>query len=125
MTTKELIKPRFKVIADFPCSSVIVGEIIRTGESLMAYVVSQGEFNEKECLTDYPHLFKRLNWWDERSEKDMPDRIVLVSDGKETFYSVIMWDMENHTGSPRAFLAGGVDRVFLSNSTETSYYLPA
>lgn len=62
MTKKELLKPRYKVIADYPDGIWEVGDIIHDG-----FKGWQG------IAPDYPHLFKPLQWWEERELKDMPE----------------------------------------------------
>lgn len=78
MNTEQLMKPRFKVINDYP------GAISRVGDLFMI-----GYLNAKQCWIlcrdgktvehsvhgpeNYPHLFKQLDWWEDRDEKDMPE----------------------------------------------------
>lgn len=63
MTAKELLIPRYKVIADYPNNDVNpVGNIINCTQL-------PNDFDE------YPHLFKKLEWWQERDLKDMPTHI--------------------------------------------------
>jgi hypothetical protein len=69
MTKDELLRIRYKVIADYPGSIFEIGHIINTYESAMAYLTE----TEKGCLKDYPHLFKPLKWWEDRKVEDMPE----------------------------------------------------
>lgn len=80
MTTEELLKPRYKVIADYPFNKIApVGEII-SGDKLPMWDVRE-----------FPHLFKKLEWWEERKESEMPeyvkrgDRVYKVADANEIF----------------------------------------
>jgi len=61
LTKDELLKPRYKVIADYPGSTYFIGDIIR-GAHLI-----QDEYNK------YPHLFKPLAWYEGIKKKDMPE----------------------------------------------------
>jgi len=61
----DLMKPRYKVIADYPDNEFSVGEI------LPDEVVS----NEEDEILKYPHLFKKLEWWEERRESEMPEYV--------------------------------------------------
>ena len=67
MTTEELLKPRYLVIADYP------------GMDDDGYYIGQVKENiaENYCklLDKYPHLFRRLEWWEMRDEKDMPEYV--------------------------------------------------
>lgn len=61
--TIDLMRPRYKVIADYPESIHEVGDIL------------SGASYEKHALykDKYPHLFKKLEWWEERPESEMPE----------------------------------------------------
>ena len=63
---------RYKVIADYPCAIHKVGDIIPTYESAMSYAVQIDDVSDKICMSDYPHLFKKLEWWEGRSESELP-----------------------------------------------------
>lgn len=76
MTPEELLKPRFKVIADYPVSPYPVGAIITPKDA--------------EYFDKYPVIFKRLEWYEERKPEDMPlylkDRIESFGEGHEVKY---------------------------------------
>lgn len=68
MTTEELLKPRIKVIAPWPGmedDDYEVGQI---------YTGTEEDLNIS-MIEMFPHLFKRLEWWEERDKKDMPDYV--------------------------------------------------
>lgn len=81
MKTEELLKPRWKVIADFPCNvGHDVGEIISECEYKSepdCYFVKINLDGKifGICPDDYPHLFKKLKWWEERKFEDIPEYI--------------------------------------------------
>jgi len=65
MTKKEIermLLPRFEVIADYPNSNWSIGEII----------TDAGEFSTKHIYRKYPHLFRELDYWEKRTEEEMP-----------------------------------------------------
>lgn len=66
MTKEELMMPRFKVIADYPDSQLTVG----------AVYYADGGIAEGQTVVsnpdNYPHLFKKLQWHEERKPEDMP-----------------------------------------------------
>ena len=73
MTTEELLKPRWKVIADFPGryrTGIKVGDVLIPKEidQPETYFVADYYVN----LSHYPAIFRKLGWWEERDEKDMP-----------------------------------------------------
>lgn len=96
MDVTELLKPRYKVIADYPKNPYAVGDIITC------------KFIDKEICDDlsqhkekYPHLFKKLNWWEHRDEKDMPMYLRSDCDKKNgifSFHKIVGWDMKNLYG---------------------------
>lgn len=73
LSVDELLKPRYKVIADYPNSSNKVGDIIELPCEDWKYA------DEVLCLEDYfdayENVFKRLAWYEERDIKDMPEYI--------------------------------------------------
>jgi len=72
----DLLRPRYKVIADYPDNEFEVGEILPDD------VVS----NEEDEILKYPHLFKKLEWWEERQISEMPEYVKLPA-----------WHDENET----------------------------
>jgi hypothetical protein len=71
LSTEELLKPRYKVIADYPHNVVPVGEIlfIRPHQENVDVNLWMSKYDE------FPHLFKKLEWWEERGEKNMPEYV--------------------------------------------------
>lgn len=74
MSTKELLKPRWKVIADYPGNPAIVGSILKMRNDY------QYEVNSKLFIMPegYPAIFKKLEWWEEREQEDLPEYVKLV-----------------------------------------------
>ncbi len=77
MTTEELLKPRYEVIADYPFSDCEVGKVFTEGE------LEDTFFNN---LKKYPHIFKRLEWWHKRNSDELPKYI-----GYKDEYNVFKW----------------------------------
>lgn len=65
MTKEELLKPRYKVVADYPEPKYY--RHIRVGE-----IISNLNISDENYLKSFPNLFKKLEWWEERDEKDLP-----------------------------------------------------
>lgn len=61
---QELLRPRYKVIALFPGSKRMVGDIVEF-QDLPGWPT-------KEYYEDFPHLFRKLEWYQERRIEDMP-----------------------------------------------------
>lgn len=62
MSTEELLRPRYKVIAQYPFSPHPTGHIIKTA------------FGNK-YFDQYPHLFKKLEWWEQRDSEELPEYV--------------------------------------------------
>lgn len=76
-TVEELMRPRYKVIADYPGQRFQIGDVIETYETTMCYAIgnsphSEPEWSEKVSLIDYPAIFMKLEWWEDRQKEDMP-----------------------------------------------------
>ncbi|AGO48579.1 hypothetical protein Phi18:3_gp067 [Cellulophaga phage phi18:3] len=102
MTAKELLKPRFEVIAVYPLQKNEIGYIYETGENCIEYIVDSDKFD----LREYPHLFRRLNWWEYRTKEQMPKKLksMFCKDfhnfdlDKEDVYNILDWDMNGMMG---------------------------
>ncbi len=70
----ELLKPRYKVIGDYPNNELPLGLIVT---NIHDNVWSDGknyEFTEDESwFKKYPHLFRKLAWYDERTLSELMD----------------------------------------------------
>jgi len=71
MTTEQLMQPRYKVIADYPKSVHIVGRVYELNDE-SHYLI---EFPK------YPHIFRKLEWWEERDVKDLPEYVKVKNNG--------------------------------------------
>lgn len=65
MTNEELMTPRFKVIGDYPNSLFKIDEILTGDERIYC------DENSKR-YSDFPNIFKPLEWWEERNIEDLP-----------------------------------------------------
>ena len=97
MTVEELMKPRYKVIADYPkCPFGDVGRVIELKNGKYEWAEYDGMYSENESFfQEYPHLFKPLKWWEDRKPEDMPEyvklkpeyggRVYKLSEAKESY----------------------------------------
>jgi len=65
MTNEELMTPRFKVIGDYPNSLFKIDEVLIGDERIFC------DENSKR-YSDFPNIFKLLEWWEERNLEDLP-----------------------------------------------------
>lgn len=70
MNNKDLLTPRYKIIADYPNNTVRIGDICHIvndfGQFSFGYPLHQ------KTLDSYHYLFKKLEWWEERKIEEMP-----------------------------------------------------
>jgi hypothetical protein len=86
-----LMKPRFKVTADYPYNPHQIGEVIEftdngrailtvTNEWVDGENINMANYATSEVFLKYPHLFKKLEWWEDNVFK-----VVSNTDSFQTF----------------------------------------
>jgi len=81
MTHEQLLAPRYEVIGLWPINCpYFIGYIINQSDNLEG-----ASFFKKIDL--YPHLFRRLNWWEKREASEMPEYVNLGGDILPVYYS--------------------------------------
>ncbi len=103
MTPEELLQPRVIVCgapdakdgdSPYPQSPFKVGDIlIKENESKYASTVSFAKC-KTWTINRFPHIFRRLEWWEKRELSDMP-KYVMAKDG--IVWKVDLW-RESHMG---------------------------
>jgi hypothetical protein len=89
MNTDTLLKPRYKVIADYPDSKYSVGDILPGCFSDWDEDADDDFIDEQmRHVKKFPHLFRRLEWWEERSVDEMPRYIKHKLGG---YHEVFQW----------------------------------
>jgi hypothetical protein len=76
MTPEELLKPRYKVIADYPHSPLRINDILTLAAG-PTDLWDCDRTGKRQLLNpaDYPAIFKPLQWWEERKPEDMPEYV--------------------------------------------------
>ena len=112
----DLLKPRYKVISDYPGRDVEIG-----------HVINDPDYYERRGLQlkNYPHLFQKLEWYQERDKKDMPHYIKWTHPNtKEVdFFKVDQW-VTNSFGVYKAHIYDPAAYLFIKDiqpSTEAEY----
>lgn len=82
-TVEELMQPRYIVIADYPGLDYKVGYVLNPHP---IYGFDIFPYPEK-----YPHIFKPLNWYEERELKDMPEYVLFVESNRKEVHKVVEW----------------------------------
>jgi hypothetical protein len=100
MTTEELLKTRFEVIADYPSSLYAIGDEVEEHEIDKFHYQNCGDnqYASAQTLSKYPHLFKKLNWWEKRTANEMPKKVMSLADDKGDIYEIEEWDMKRLIG---------------------------
>jgi len=91
----DLLKPRYEVIADYPGSEYPVGLVLV--EDLPGHFSYQKDGrNWTTRLKDinYPHLFRKMNWWENRTVEEMPKKVKSMADEKCDVFEIEEWDMK-------------------------------
>ena len=93
MSVEELLKPRFEIIANYPSNHLgKVGDIIE--EDFIFFKKKHLNPITFSKMEEYPHLFRKLNWWEKRTIDQMP--VYLKQTLKEfgtTYHKIAKWDM--------------------------------
>lgn len=80
-SVEQLLQPRFKIIASWPRSGFPVG-LVFTGN-----VLTDLQKSVIEC-EQYPHIFQRLEWWEERKIDELPEFVHETGGGiKKALYA--------------------------------------
>lgn len=103
MNKDELLRPRYKVMADFPFNEIFnVGSILsffkttKDGKDEYWYHHDVKHNNFQSTWFDgFPHLFKPLQWWEDRDINDMPE--YLKDNGDAEIFKVREW-VDNSMG---------------------------
>ena len=87
MTAEELMKPRFELIADYPSNQTAIGTVLECPTFDSEYWI--------ELIERYPHLFRKLNWWEYRKIEDMPKKLICKAiPGDTSINEIEEWDMD-------------------------------
>lgn len=86
MTKSDLLKPRFKLIADYPGNTQNIDNIT-TEEATASY------------FRKFTANFKELKWWEERDVKDMPKYVLNKSAIPNVAIKVDKWTWEKLAGT--------------------------
>ncbi len=98
MTTEELLRPRYKVIADYPNSPHKIYEILESINVDGRYLNKNIGLWEKD-LEKFPAIFKPLEWWEDRKAEDMPEYLKhKLKDSPTTYHKIIKWNMVQMVG---------------------------
>lgn len=106
MNVADLMKPRFKVVAMYPYCPWELNEILIPDEDEEMVNPATGFVASSKVLSLsdiqlYPHLFRKLAWYEERDVKDMPEYVKIATTNfselrpNGTIHKVTYWNMND------------------------------
>lgn len=112
---EDLLIDRFKVIADWPemLERFSIGYVFEHPYG-RTYLTAESKYDP----ADFPHLFKKLNWWEERKLEDMPMYVRwLETELKDTIEKIYGYD--NSRQMPAFNIPSQV------NTIKADYFIPS
>lgn len=109
MTPEYLLKPRYKVIADYPRNPFSIGDILMQDFDTIGHVwIREDQIADKtsdrswaDDLEKYPALFKKLEWWEERKPEDLPEYVKENKDGG--YFAKVKKHFSDSKGEPNKY----------------------
>ena len=88
-----LLTPRFKVIGSFPDSPFHEKEILDAVkyEENKFYLVRKNKKNY--WVSQFPNIFRKLEWWENRTEEEMPKYLKSGMGNDNQIHKIEYWDM--------------------------------
>lgn len=125
---EQLMRPRYKLIADYPGCSFEVGTILEPNDEGELYSKSAGYSwtVSRIMLKDvkkFKHLIRPLEWYEERTPEEMPEYVKYAENGMVA--KVDHFDLET-TSAWFMYLEGGVHPYCPGGSAlENTNWIPA
>lgn len=85
-SVEELLKPRYKVIADYP------NQWHRT-VAIITDLFYDDEYKDENWFAQYPAIFEKMQWWEERDTAEMPRYLK----GEKVVYLISEYDFKTNT----------------------------
>lgn len=106
MTNEELLQHRYEVIVSYPNSEFYVGDIIEEGvngfcKKIRSLKGGSAMYN-MVMFEIHPQIFRKLEWWEKRDIKDMPEYVKCIygetSLDYQQVYKSISWGLFKDEG---------------------------
>lgn len=121
LSKEELLKPRIKIIAPWPGMECQVGDIINIPSP--DWVYSKKEHCDADYFMYWPHLFRKLEWHENRKPEDMPEYVKWKSRGEivkvKNWAFNVFWTCEG-VDSPHSWMQ---DEVAPASEEEYNQYI--
>lgn len=100
MDIQELLKPRILVIEPDTSGRWAKGDIYtfqrEVAQTYDWWINQEGKEVQFNFFSSFPHLFKPLQWWEEREASEMPE--YLKSADRPEVYKISHWEMKAKIG---------------------------
>ena len=93
MDAQQLLKARYKLIAEYPFCDMPVGTVVTALDDDGNFELGAGKRLNAEQLSACNANFRRLKWWEERDAKDLPVYVTHTVSGKTG--KVDKWDLKS------------------------------
>ena len=99
---KDLLIPRYKVVGEFPGYAGHKGQVLteeRENRICVPMFVGGNKFEYVVAPDVYPHLFKKLEWHQDRDKTEMPKHVKWTNPGTKdvSFFEIVQW-LSNSAG---------------------------
>jgi hypothetical protein len=124
LSNEELLKPRYKVIADYPYSPYKIGDVVSFEKNRNASICQPPHYNEFSGMNEvidhmttahefdsFPALFKKLEWWEDRKPKEIPQYLKIDEDIKNSI-TIIDGEQEPKVHKVKRQMATGLINDF-------------
>lgn len=117
---KNLTAPRVICIGEekgkrlYPHGDVFIGDVLTLDSLGYVYGSETGRWVGKSIVSEYPHLFRQLEWWEERNPEDMP-RFIKGINGN------IMFEISEFKVKENSYFIKGNKYPYPINKTLASY----
>lgn len=139
LTKEELLKPRYKVIADYPFNPYNIGDLVVFSDSMESFHLTttwfwdEGEKMESDnyssikTIEKYPHLFQPLPWWSDRKIEDLPDYVKSNPEYAKPGLVFKVFEVKEYEDGICITHndIGDINKPFSSTPTHLKYFLPA
>lgn len=94
-----LLSPRYEIVLSYPYCPFKVGDILCRIKNATSDWFHTDEFSpipglHLETIETHPHIFRKMNWWENRTAEEMPKKVKSLADNKGDVFEIEEWDME-------------------------------
>ena len=125
LSAEELLRPRYKVIANYPNSPYQLGDIFVANPHEDSELVSNR--NPLQTMPAvygslYPAVFQKMHWWQDRANKELPLKLQ-AQDGGEIFW-VNRWVGDTQKGYVTAWIEKGSEPFLFFSNLQPTQFIP-